>query len=486
MGTRSHLIQMGALVEELLGRGHQVTTIIFGGLNMESENYTEIVLTHDFKSLVKEHSKMLMEKGGTGLFNPKIWLWSYQMRGELWETVTQACLQEEKVKQLLNSKTTVDVVITVLHSGAFFAEYFDCPIIQFSPAGPVPFQMLGTGNVMNPSIQPLLTSPFIEPLTFYQRLVNHFSIATFDISMDQTADGIHEAQRRIIPDIDHPKGILRRRSALVLSCSHYVTHGSWPYLPNVIEVGGLNLKDAKVLPDDLKEFMDSATDGVVFVSFGSQLRPEQMPRDKLEMFVEAFRRIKMSVLWKWDAEVPDLPDNVKLSSWVPQQDLLGHPNLKVFVTHGGLGSLVEALYHNAVIVGIPFSNDQKPNLLRAARHGYARSLDWENLSTEDLISGINDAMNDEGMKTAMEKTHALYVDRMEKPVVKAAWWVEYVARNKGADLLRSDIENIPWYQYHHVDTIIFMVTVIIIIVVALVLFCKLSCRICCSGKVKTE
>ena len=27
--------------------------------------------------------------------------------------------------------------------------------------------------------------------------------------------------------------------------------------------------------------------------------------------------------------------------------------LKVFVTHGGLGSLVEAIYHKAVIVGIP-------------------------------------------------------------------------------------------------------------------------------------
>ena len=26
---------------------------------------------------------------------------------------------------------------------------------------------------------------------------------------------------------------------------------------------------------------------------------------------------------------------------------------KVFVTHGGLGSLVEAIYHKAVIVGVP-------------------------------------------------------------------------------------------------------------------------------------
>ena len=54
--------------------------------------------------------------------------------------------------------------------------------------------------------------------------------------------------------------------------------------------------------------------------------------------------------------------------------------LKVFVTHGGLGSLQEAIYHKAVIVGIPFSNDQKPNILRAARHGYARGAILSNFN----------------------------------------------------------------------------------------------------------
>merc|ERR1712179_457955 len=177
MGTRSHLIQMAALVEELLERGNQVTSILFGGLNIQGENYEEIVLPYDFKAL----------------------------------------FQDNRVKKLLDSKPVVDVVITVLHSGAFFAEYFDCPIIQFSPAGPVHFQMVGTGNIMNPSIQPLITSPFIEPLTFYQRLTNHFSLATFDFSMDYSADGIHEAQKAIDKEIDRPKDILRKRTALVIA-----------------------------------------------------------------------------------------------------------------------------------------------------------------------------------------------------------------------------------------------------------------------------
>ena len=36
----------------------------------------------------------------------------------------------------------------------------------------------------------------------------------------------------------------------------------------------------------------------------------------------------MKVIWKWGAEIQDLPENVKTVAWAPQQDLLGHKNLK--------------------------------------------------------------------------------------------------------------------------------------------------------------
>ena len=76
------------------------------------------------------------------------------------------------------------------------------------------------------------------------------------------------------------------------------------------------------------------------------------------------------------------------SSWLPQQDVLGHPNLKVFATHGGMGSVMEAIHHKAKILGIPLVNDQRPNLKRAARHGNARMLEWSDLNSEDLTSAI--------------------------------------------------------------------------------------------------
>ena len=39
-GTKSHLIQISPLVEELLDRGHDVTSVLYDTLKVKHENYT--------------------------------------------------------------------------------------------------------------------------------------------------------------------------------------------------------------------------------------------------------------------------------------------------------------------------------------------------------------------------------------------------------------------------------------------------------------
>jgi len=49
-----------------------------------------------------------------------------------------------------------------------------------------------------------------------------------------------------------------------------------------------------------------------------------LPEETRKMFSNVFSRLKQRVLWKWDNEtMPDLPANVKLGTWLPQQDILG-------------------------------------------------------------------------------------------------------------------------------------------------------------------
>ncbi len=54
-----------------------------------------------------------------------------------------------------------------------------------------------------------------------------------------------------------------------------------------------------------------------------------MPEEKRKLFLNVFSKLKQKVLWKWETEMmPDLPKNVKLSKWLPQQDVLGHPKIR--------------------------------------------------------------------------------------------------------------------------------------------------------------
>lgn len=70
-----------------------------------------------------------------------------------------------------------------------------------------------------------------------------------------------------------------------------------------------------------------------------------MPEERRQLFIRVFSKLKQQVLWKYETEtMPDLPKNIKLSKWFPQQDVLGHKNARIFITHCGGGGTEEAIY----------------------------------------------------------------------------------------------------------------------------------------------
>jgi hypothetical protein len=136
VGTKSHLIMMRPLVEELLDRGHRVTAIIFQSVNLGHKNYTEIVIPSIMEEVMEGLSKKMMENGGGNLMSPSLWLWYYNFYKEKIKAMALDVVRTEPVKQLIKERPKVDVMINLLPNIAFFAQIFDCPIILFSPSTP--------------------------------------------------------------------------------------------------------------------------------------------------------------------------------------------------------------------------------------------------------------------------------------------------------------------------------------------------------------
>uniref|UniRef100_A0A914VX53 UDP-glucuronosyltransferase n=1 Tax=Plectus sambesii TaxID=2011161 RepID=A0A914VX53_9BILA len=72
------------------------------------------------------------------------------------------------------------------------------------------------------------------------------------------------------------------------------------------------------------------------------------------------------------AELASNVKNVYLESWVPQVDLLGHPNVKAFVTHGGQNSILETVYAGKPVLTIPCFADQFRNAAMVEKKGFGK------------------------------------------------------------------------------------------------------------------
>jgi hypothetical protein len=49
-----------------------------------------------------------------------------------------------------------------------------------------------------------------------------------------------------------------------------------------------------------------------------------MPKETVDTFFRVFTKLPQRVIWKWEADIPEnIPPNIMMVDWLPQQDLLG-------------------------------------------------------------------------------------------------------------------------------------------------------------------
>lgn len=88
-------------------------------------------------------------------------------------------------------------------------------------------------------------------------------------------------------------------------------------------ISGLNV----LCVQDLEDFISASGDtGFIYVSMGSSVKAVNMPEHLRQLLIQTFAQLPYQVLWKWEGAMVgtnDIPSNVKLSRWLPQQDILG-------------------------------------------------------------------------------------------------------------------------------------------------------------------
>ncbi|KAH8292132.1 hypothetical protein KR054_005999 [Drosophila jambulina] len=466
---RSQYIFMEAYLKALAAKGHQVTVInAFKNKPTPNMRFIEAMKVQDFTD---EMMSLLNEPYLWGQLNA----FDYML-----EKFIDTTLEDEGVKQLLNSGETFDLVLAeMIQTEPLYAlaQHFNATLVGFSSYGTDSRIDAAVGNISPMSYNPQPTSSRTNRMTFTERLSNVYENLVEEFHRHWVhLPTMEKVFKKYFPKSKKTMSEVMDSFSIVLLGQHFSLSYPRPYLPNMIEIGGLHISHKpKPLPEDIKQFIEGSPEGVIYFSMGSNVKSKDLPQETRDTLLKTFAKLKQRVLWKFeDDEMPGKPANVLIKKWFPQPNILAHKNVKLFITHGGLLSTTESVYFGKPVLGLPVVFDQHMNVQRAQRIGFGLGLDLNNLKQEDLEKAINTLLTDPSYAQASASISELYRDQPEPALDRAIWWTEYVLRHKGAPHLRATSRDLNLFQLHSLDTLAVLLGVPLL--VALVLL-KLSCKL---------
>ncbi|XP_067104640.1 UDP-glucuronosyltransferase 2B13-like [Osmerus mordax] len=490
----SHWVNMDIFIKALHSQGHEVTVVRTSRswyIKEESLHYNSITVQvedgvdEDFIKPILDKI-IAIERGQSSMLNflsMQLEVFSFMSRvpAMVCDMVTNMFNDEDLMATL--KETQYDLVLTDpgWGGGILLARYLQLPLVYN-----VRWVTSGEGHLaISPSplsYIPITGSGNSDKMTFTERVKN---LLFYVLSQTQHKFLIQPYYQAVcdkyLDSADYNE--LLRGADLWLMRVDFVFEFPRPTMPNVIYMGGFQCKPAKPLPQDLEEFVQSSGEhGVIIMSLGTFVG--ELPQDLADEVAAAFSQMPQKVIWRYKGRRPaTLGNNTLIVDWMPQNDLLGHPKIKAFVAHGGTNGVQEALYHGVPVVGLPLFFDQYDNLLRLKERGAAKMLSMATVDKDNnFLRALQEVLHEPSYRLNMQKLSRLHRDQPMKPLDSALFWIEFVMRHKGASHLRTESYKMPWYIYHSIDVMAFLLTIGIISMLIFSAVLRSCFRMCFKAK----
>ncbi|XP_025834188.1 UDP-glucuronosyltransferase 2B19 isoform X7 [Agrilus planipennis] len=454
----SHQLAFQPIWRELSLRGHKVTVVTPNPLKDPTlTNLTEIDVSYVYRS-----ASLQFLLDNPNLLPDQV----MSMAAENYiKPIIESQLNDSAVRKILKYKNShFDLVISeMICSPAYgFAYKFNVPLVGMMSLPDVSSASLAVGNPLHPVLNPDTVLGYGRILSFWQRIVSTYSQIRYVLRYDyEIMPELDRIARKYFGDDMPYLGDIEKNVSIILTTHNFITSKPKPTVPALIEIGNVHLKKNVKLPQDLQKELDKATNGVIYFSLGSNVKSANISSQLRNVIISSFAELPYTILWKWETDhLPGKPDNVITRKWLPQEAVLAHPNVKAFITQGGLQSMEEAIYYRKPLIGMPFFADQMKNVRSIAEHGIGVALNTDTLTKEKLKSAILEVVNDKKYKEKISELSDLMWDQPMSGLDTAIWWIEYVIRHKGAKHLRSPLLDLPLYQYLLLDVLAFVFGVI--------------------------
>ncbi|XP_064647785.1 2-hydroxyacylsphingosine 1-beta-galactosyltransferase-like [Lineus longissimus] len=483
--TSSHLLQLGSVGDGLLKKGHEVHMLVHLAQKVPSNILKWGVKIIRYKTDVDE---IKMETADFQLTMVN----AAAAGGSTYSSVLR--LIENIAKECIKVVDNPDLI------AALRKEKFDFAVVDGSPVSKclfvIPYRLGLEYATVTPfmpfeQIAMSLQVPFLTPIqidttfpmvsTFRQRLTAtamcgiisaviawNFDESVFKATCEIPFDSFHDLMMKThvwLIDLDSLVDVPKHQA------------------PNMINVGGISTSPPLPLEKDFKAFADSATEGLVVITFGGTIG--FLPVDYVNRIVQAVEKVKYKVVFRQKTKpTVKVPANLKIVDWMPQNDLLAHPNTKVFVTHCGSNGQHEAVNHGVPMLGLPVHGDQIYNAARFTAKGYGRHLPVATVSPEELAAAIEDIATNPKYRANIQKASKIFKSRPMAPRERAAYWIEHVMEH-GSDHLQAYTNQLAWYQILLLDVMAFILVVVLLVCFIIYKCVRFTYRRC-SGTLRKE
>ncbi|CEF61114.1 UDP-glucuronosyl/UDP-glucosyltransferase family-containing protein [Strongyloides ratti] len=389
----SHINFNGRIADILVKAGHDVTFLAPKLTNMPYTNGTKLA-----KVISVEPDLYVAEKFHETTALKNMWNLKEDVTNafDMFSTISNLFLiscehlinQKELTKQIINEK--YDIMI---------AEYFTtCPlglvdhynissliITSAMTFNDIAYPMLGLN--FPSSYIPGSFMPFKEKMTYKERIINTLQYITIKYYLEnilfkkyeelfsrKTKTNFYEAKYNIggvfintVPWMDFP----------------------FPITPKIHFIGGSGVPEPKNLTKQWNDILSLRKKNIL-LSFGSVAQSFEMPDSYKKGILIMMKELKnITFIWKYEKEPHTLPykvpKNVFISKWIPQNDLLNDDRITIFITHGGLNSITEAISRGKVTLTVPLFGDQIRNAQMVERLNISKVFSKKNLSNSKLL-----------------------------------------------------------------------------------------------------
>lgn len=243
--SKSHFDFFEPLLLALASRGHEITVVNSYPQQPPVQNYTDISLK-DFKQVFFNSIPFDILPSIPSSFEDSLRFLYSQIEDN------DKVFNHPDLQELFSSDVKFDLVIAELwNSDVFlgFADKFKAPVVVMSSSALIPWGSDRFGLPDNPAYVKTVFLEVMGNLNFQQRLYNSYQLVVSKLAYTWFFNPLSERiARRHFGDSLPPLEVLARDTSLLLVNTHHSLHGVRPFTPQVIQVGGLHIKEPKPLP----------------------------------------------------------------------------------------------------------------------------------------------------------------------------------------------------------------------------------------------